>query len=111
ELGVVMALGMNHARIFAMILLEAVFLSGIGGVFGLGFGALTIAVLGRTGINLSIFQEGFEAFGMGAVIFPSLPFREYPIIALLVVLSAILASIYPAVKAVRLSPTRAIRTY
>ncbi|MFH1011170.1 MAG: FtsX-like permease family protein [bacterium] len=111
ELGVVMALGMNHARIFAMILLEAVFLSGMGGVFGLGFGALTIAVLGRTGIDLSIVQEGFEAFGMSAVIFPSLPFREYPIIALLVILSAILASIYPAVKAVRLSPTSAIRTY
>jgi putative ABC transport system permease protein len=111
ELGVVMALGMNHTRIFAMILLEAIFLSGIGGVLGLGFGALTISLLHRTGIDLSMVQEGFEAFGMSPMIYPSLPFREYPIIAVLVVLSAILASIYPAVKAVRLNPVNAIRTY
>jgi len=111
ELGVVIALGMNHARIFAMILLETIFLSSIGGALGILLGAGTVAVLARTGLDLSIVEAGLAAFGASSILYPSLPLYEYFIIAALVIAAAMIAAIYPAIKAMRLNPVAAIRTY
>jgi ABC-type lipoprotein release transport system permease subunit len=44
-------------------------------------------------------------------LYPSLPARDYPLIAVLVIVSALVASVYPGIRAVRLSPVAAIRTY
>ncbi|MBU0509151.1 ABC transporter permease [bacterium] len=111
ELGVVIALGMNHAQIFLMILLETIFLTTLGAFIGIGMGAATIEIIGKVGIDLSFVAGGFEMFGMSAILYPSLPLAEYPTIIILVTLTALFAAIYPGIKAMRLNPVNAIRTY
>jgi putative ABC transport system permease protein len=71
----------------------------------------TIAVLGKTGLKLSMVQAGLEAFGASSTLYPYLPAGEYLWIAALVVLTALASSIYPGLRAVRLNPVAAIRTY
>jgi putative ABC transport system permease protein len=111
ELGVLIALGMRPGPVFAMVLAETVLLSVAGALSGVVLGALSVAVLGRTGIDLSFVSSGLAAFGFGRVVYPVLPVARYPWVVLLVAVTAMVASIYPGWKAVRLDPVRAIRTY
>ncbi len=111
EFGVIKALGMSHGKIFAMILLETVLLTLLGCIGGMITGWATVAIVNRTGLNLAGVSEGLEAFGMATVIRPELPWSTYPQLILLTGLTAIIAAIYPAIKAIRLNPTEAIRTY
>jgi ABC-type lipoprotein release transport system permease subunit len=111
ELGVVIALGMRPAPVFAMVLIETILLSVVGGLAGAVLGVASIAWLGHAGIDLSFVSSGLAAFGMDRVIYPAMPASEYPWVVLLVIATAIVASIYPGWKAVRLDPVRAIRSY
>jgi ABC-type lipoprotein release transport system permease subunit len=110
ELGVIVALGMSHGRIFLMIVLETVFLAITGGVVGMILSYASIEILYRTGINLSIVSKGLAAFGSSEILRPILPWQAYPIIGAFVVITAIIAAIYPAIKAIKLNPVEAIRT-
>ncbi len=110
-MGVVMALGMKGGRIFAMIVLETIILTIIGGALGVAITLPTIAILEKTGLDLSVVSEGLEAFGLGAIIYPTLPAIEYVKMTILVAATALIASIYPGIKAVRMNPVEAIRTY
>ncbi len=51
ELGVVIALGMRPAPVFAMVLVETILLSVVGGARGRGARRRAIAVLGRTPVS------------------------------------------------------------
>ena len=110
ELGVLMSIGMGKARVFSMILLETTFLVVTGSVLGLIIGSLTVALAGNTGIDLTPFgAEALSDFGFDAVIYPTLDQMFYFNLTILVLLTAILASIYPAWKALRLNPAEAVR--
>ena len=109
ELGMLMAIGMNRARVFSMIMLETILLSLTGGVIGMGIAALLVHFTGNVGIDLSIFSEGFEAIGYSSILYPQIGIVFYFTITLLIILTAILASIYPAMKALKLKPAEALR--
>jgi putative ABC transport system permease protein len=109
ELGILMAVGMNKLRVFSMILFETTFLSLAGGAGGMLLGFLTIKLVYRTGINLSLFSEGLSGWGFQEVVHPELGFRVYGIITVAVILTAVLASFYPALRALSLNPSEAIR--
>lgn len=109
ELGILMAVGMNRLRVFAMILFETILLSLAGGVGGMVLGFLTIKLVYRTGINLSLFSEGLSGWGFKEVVHPELELRVYGIITIAVILTAVLASFYPALRALSLNPSEAIR--
>jgi ABC-type lipoprotein release transport system permease subunit len=110
ELGMLMAIGMNKKRLFLTIMLETVFLSLVGGIIGELISMLIILYFGHIGIDLSAFSEGFESVGYGAVSYPFLEVYRYVQITTLVIVTGILASIYPAWKALKLNPAEAIRT-
>ena len=110
ELGVIIALGMSHGRIFLMIVLETVFLAVTGGIVGMILSYASIEILYRTGINLSIVSKGLAAFGSSEILRPILPWQAYPMIGAFVIVTAIIAAIYPAIKAIKLNPVEAIRT-
>jgi len=110
ELGMLMAVGMSKRRVFSMILWETVMLSLCGGPLGILLGYLTILYTGNTGINLSIFAEGLQSFGISSVIYPYIETSFYFGTGLLVVVMALLSSIYPARRALKLNPVEAIRT-
>ncbi len=111
ELGVLMAVGMKHGRIFLMVVLESIMLAILGGAVGLVVGVASVAFLGRVGIDLSYASETLATWGSSAIIYPHLPLAEYPKLLLLVIVVAVLSAIYPAIKAVKINPVKAIRTY
>jgi ABC-type lipoprotein release transport system permease subunit len=110
ELGMLMAIGMTRRRIFLMILFETVFLALVGAVVGEILSVLVIHYFGQTGIDLSNYAEGMESVGYSAMTYPMLEPYRYLQITILVVITAIVASIYPALKALKLEPAEAIRT-
>ena len=110
EIGMLMAVGMSKTRVFWMLMLETVLLTLTGGVAGivLGLGA-TFATM-KNGIDLSMYATGLEDWGYSAHIYPAVKTEMVVIISILVVATGILASIYPARKALKYNPAEAIRT-
>jgi ABC-type lipoprotein release transport system permease subunit len=110
ELGMLMAIGMNKKRVFLMIMLETVFLGMTGAVIGMVISYGLIWYTGKTGLDLSsMYQEGFEAIGLSPLIYPSIGWESFFQLILLVILTGVLASIYPARKAMNLNPAEALR--
>ncbi len=109
ELGMLMAVGMNKWRVFLMIVIETCCLGAVGGPAGLALGALTIGWLKNQGINLSMFSESLRMYGMSEVIYFDVHASVYWQVPVVVAFTALLASLYPAWKAVRLRPVEAIR--
>lgn len=110
ELGVLMALGMKRSRVFLMIMLETIFLSVAGGPLGLFAGYLTTSWLGKHGIDLTDYSEGLEAIGYKSILYPVLSYEDYIQIVAGVLITALVASVYPAWKAVRFEPVDAIHS-
>ncbi len=110
EIGMLMAVGMSRIRVFAMIFLETLLLVLIASPVGLSLAYFTIQYLGSTGMDLSgLYQEGYAAYGFKSYIYPKLENIYYLRIMVMVTITALLASIYPAITAVRLNPVTAIR--
>ena len=111
EFGVLLAVGMKRMRVFLLILFETAILSFFGGIIGMMLGSFTIWYFSDKGIDLSLFTEGFSAWGMPSILYPALPLSFYGILTSMIILTAIIASIYPSVKTIKLRPADAIRTY
>jgi len=110
EIGMLMAIGMNKWRLFGMISLETIFMVMVAAPLGLLLAYISIEYLGTHGLDMTgIYKEGYTAYGFKPIIYPKLDARYYYNIMLLVALTAILASIYPAITALRLDPVKAIR--
>ena len=109
EIGMLMAIGMNKTRIFFMIVYETIFLALIGGPMGLLLGFVTIKFFARSGIDLASFSKALAGFGISNMVYPKMAPHNYYDIFFEVILVALLASIYPAYKALKLNPVNAIR--
>ncbi|MBL4658113.1 MAG: ABC transporter permease [Flavobacteriales bacterium] len=109
ELGMLMSVGMNKAKIFLLVMVETVMLSAIGGPIGMALSSLMINHLGKTGIDLSAVGEGLKTFGIGSIIYPKLLDGDLVTIGLMVIGIGILSAIYPAIKALKLKPAEAVR--
>jgi ABC-type lipoprotein release transport system permease subunit len=110
EFGMLMALGMNKIKVFTMILLETVFLSIIGGIFGLVFSILIVQYFAKNGFDLSSVASGMNSLGFSSKIYFSVNNAFYVLSVALVILIAIISSIFPARKALKLQPATAIRS-
>jgi ABC-type lipoprotein release transport system permease subunit len=110
ELGMLMAIGMNRRRVFKMIMLETIFLTSVGAVAGMLSGWLIVETLGKTGIHFSTWGEGFEAIGFAAIVYPVIKPSFFLIITVMVIVTAIISSVWPARKALKLIPVEALRT-
>lgn len=109
EIGMLMAVGMNKRRIFGMIMLETIFLSISGGIIGILGGWALVAHFSEAGIDLSTVAEGLSEVGYASIAYPNVGSSYYFIVGGMVVLTAIIASIYPARKALKLRPAEAVR--
>ncbi|MDG2448089.1 MAG: FtsX-like permease family protein, partial [Saprospiraceae bacterium] len=109
ELGMLMALGMNKTRVFFMIVFETLMLGIIALPFGLILSWLSITYFGKHGVDLSAFSDGMEQFGMSTLIKSYIPTELYFSLSTATVFTALLASIYPAIKAINLKPIEAMR--
>ena len=110
ELGMLMAIGMKKINVFGMVILETIMLSMTGGILGLILSFGLVRYLHTIGIDLSaVGGENLREFGYSPVVYPDLEMMFYFKVAMLVVVFAILAALYPAVKAVKLVPAEAVR--
>jgi putative ABC transport system permease protein len=109
ELGMLMAIGMNRIKVFTMILLETVLLSLSGGIFGILFGWILIIWFGHAGIDLGAWSTAYKSMGFDTLVYTRLSLSISAEIALMVVVTGIVAAVYPALKALRLRPAEAVR--
>ncbi len=111
ELGMLMAVGMNRRKVFSMIMLETVYLSIIGGVAGIIVGTLAATYFHQHGLNLSgLYGKGLSALGYASTIYTAVLPDMIIMTAILVIITGVISSVYPALKALRLNPADAIRT-
>jgi len=108
ELGMLMAVGMTKGRVFVMVMLETLYLGIAGAPLGLLAGWLTISYYRNTGVDLSSYSEGLAAFGYSSILYPYVDANAYFTVTVGVIVTAFLAAIYPAWKAVKLNPVEAL---
>lgn len=109
ELGMLMAIGMNKFRVFMMILLETVMLSLVGGVCGIVLGWLLNLYFGVKGIDLGAWSTAYKSMGFDTLVYTKLSWSISFEIAIMVIITGIIAAIYPAMKALKLKPAEAVR--
>jgi len=109
EIGMLMAVGLNRRKVFLMIMMETLFLSMIGGPLGLLIAYLFIQSTGSSGIDLGAIGETYNELGFSAVVRPQLDLQSYINISVMIFIMAMIAALFPALKALRLSPSEAIR--
>jgi ABC-type lipoprotein release transport system permease subunit len=109
ELGMLMAVGVNKARTFSMILTETFMLAIVGAPIGIFIAWLGIQGLEETGINVSAWAQGFEEYGIGTIIYPELQPEYYLNVGILIFITTLIAALYPSYKALKLNPVEAIR--
>ncbi len=108
EIGILSAIGMPADRLVAMVLAEALVVT-LGGVAlgaALGFGGTALL---SDGIDLSTWGEGLESFGIPTRIVPVLPAHQLGIPIVIAIVTAVVASLWPAIRAVRTRPAEAVR--
>jgi ABC-type lipoprotein release transport system permease subunit len=109
EIGMLMAVGMNKMRIFSMIVLESVLLSFVGGVVGIIIGAI-VSKFGETHpVDLSMWAEGYHALGYDSFVYTRLQPELIVNVAILVIITGVIAALYPAYKALKNDPADALR--
>jgi putative ABC transport system permease protein len=108
EFGVLMSLGMSRFKVFMMIMQEALILSLLGSIIGFAFGGLLLLPM-MGGLDLSIWSEGLSSFGVGSIIYPKFSV-DLALNALLIMpISTVVGALYPALRAIKLQPTDAMR--
>lgn len=110
ETGMMMALGMNQFKVFSVILLETVFLTFAGLPVGLLLAWGLSLYTGSYGINISSFaKEAMSSFGYGSIIYPEFPLQHVIEVLLIVIVTALLSAIFPAIKALSMPPVEALK--
>jgi len=115
EFGMLLALGTTPSRIVGMIVLESLALGATGALLGTTLGAALVAWAYRRGIDYAALTGGgptsLSAFGLrwSLVIYPRLAFIDIVRVVAAVMVTSLVASVWPALRAARLQPARALR--
>ncbi|HEU0199503.1 MAG TPA: FtsX-like permease family protein, partial [Burkholderiaceae bacterium] len=110
EFGVMMALGTSPAAIQRVVVYETLVLMALALLAGYGVGVPLVEYFGRAGIDLSGFFQGYSAIpGLTGIVYPKLFLASVGLPGVALLVAGVLVSLYPAAKAARLDPARAIR--
>ena len=109
EIGVMMAIGMRRRRLVLLIMLESMLIALVASILGTAAGCGIVAWLGQVGIDLTAMAEGIDYMGFDRVLYPRLEWPGVIIAAVSALIVAAVFSLYPAIRAARLTPVKAIR--
>ncbi len=109
EFGVLMALGTRPAQVLRLVLYEALLLGLLGVVAGFIIGLGMVAYYSDHGMDLSVYARSLDAIpGMTATVQPQLILAHVWLPSLILFVTGLLASLYPAWRAARLDPVQAL---
>ena len=109
ELGLLRALGMARSVVLFQVVCESLLIVSVGTVLGLSAGWIICElVIFGGGIDMTAYAEGAAAFGINATLYPVVVGSDYLSFGLLTLLLGLLASYFPARRAMKVSPLMAI---
>lgn len=110
EIGMIAALGTSRGRIFSLVLLETVFLTLAGTPIGFLLGIGVSTYYHRHGLDLSgMGEDMMRNYGFSTLIYPEFPPEKLLPVLAIVIITALLSSLLPALKAIRMKPIEALR--
>ena len=109
ELSMLMAIGMNRKKVMQLIMAESAILTMLGGFLGMLIGLVIALVTRKTGIDISASFGAYRQFGISTIIHPLITVTQFIIIAIMVIITSILAAIFPARTAMKINPAEGIR--
>lgn len=115
ELGMLLALGARPGRIVRLILVESAALGLVGALVGSAIGVALVAATHARGVDYAALTGGgpselsFGGLQWSLVLHPTLEPVDVVRVVAAVVLTSLVASLWPALRAARLEPTRALR--
>lgn len=110
EIGMMVALGTSRVRIFLLIFFETIFLTIAGTPVGLLAAYFITNHYQKHGLDLSgMGKDMMASFGFSTLIYPSFPWEKLAAIIMMVIGTALLSCLLPAMKALRLQPVEALR--
>ena len=108
EFGVLMAIGMTRGRVLLLIVTESLLLGGVGSLLGLFCGRLLLAITDQFGLPFGAVAEGLGAYGVDTVLYPSVVTSFYFKMFGMVLLTSLLAGLYPARQILKKRPSEAL---
>ncbi|QQR80163.1 MAG: ABC transporter permease [Deltaproteobacteria bacterium] len=109
EFGLMMALGTTPGQVIFLVVSESFILTMLGAVIGFGVGISVSIYLGHQGIDLTSFVSTFSNFLIGSHVYPKIDWAYMVLFVVVVFISNILVSFYPAWRASKLVPVDAMR--
>jgi ABC-type lipoprotein release transport system permease subunit len=110
EIGMIAALGTSRTRIFFLVLLETVLLTLAGAPIGIFAGWATAEYFHKNGLDLSSMgEEMMSNYGFTTMIYPEFPAEKLIPVLSIVMITALLSSLIPALKAIRMKPIDALK--
>ena len=115
ELGMVLALGARPRRIVTMVVIESLALGLVGAILGVAIGGGIVALAHRYGFDLAALTGGgpkevsFAGMSWSLTLYPTLGAADIIRTVAAVVITSLLASVWPALRAARLQPVEALR--
>jgi putative ABC transport system permease protein len=115
EFGMLLALGARPSRIIRLVLAESIALGLMGALVGSAIGLTLVAITHRTGIDYAAMTGGgpselsFAGLRWSLRFYPTLLASDVMRAVGAVLITSILASLWPAIRAGRLQPVRALR--
>ena len=108
ELGMLRALGMRPWAVVAQVTLESALVMSLGIVLGLAL-ALAVFALVADGIDLTAFDDSLASFGLRPIFVPVLRGSDVALVVSMSLALGLVASFYPARRAVKVKPLEALR--
>ena len=108
ELGMLRALGMRPRTVVAQVTIESALVMALGIALGL-LVALGVFAAVADGIDLTAFDDSLASFGLRPIFVPVLEVRDVALVAAMSLALGLLASFYPARRAVKVKPLEALR--
>jgi ABC-type lipoprotein release transport system permease subunit len=109
EFGLQRALGMRSSRIVRVVLIEVLLLLLLGVLIANCSALVLTEWVFRGGIDLSVFAEGIEMWGISRIIYPVLGLRDVISANAVVVVLGLIVGLYPALQAARFTPVETMR--
>ena len=109
EFGITLALGVTPGRLGRLVLLETALMGFVGMVLGMLLGAALVLWLGHNGFTYPGLEEMGGKFNLPGRIYPELTIIGLLTGPLIVLISSIVASLYPALRLHWMEPVKAMR--